>query len=246
MDSLHPEAGSGQLDLRIRELQSAPVQLRDLEVKLRELRADGAEAAGEVEVQIMEWLRERQDAETHLSAYRDRARELKLKLDSLTSTGEDAPCPTCGRHLKDHFADVVDYLRDEWDSVVQDGTWWRRRRDQLELKPDAVQEVESRSVRLNSQVEDMAEQVELARSALRELEDLREIKAELQRRRRRVTDDAERLVDDPVRPGDYDRRVEAEGEGRGSGGQDRRVNGSGDRRGAGLNSPKEPTPPPGT
>jgi len=184
MDSPHPDAGSGQLDLRIRELQNSPNILRELERKLVELRADAAEAAGEVEVQTMEWLRERQDAETHLSAYRDRARELKTKLDSLGEIGEDAPCPTCGRHLKDHFPDVLQHLEDEWDSVVQDGTWWRRRREQLELKPEAVQEVESRSIRLHSKVEDVAEKVEVARSALRELEDLREIKAELERRRR--------------------------------------------------------------
>jgi len=174
------------LDLRIRELQDSPIELRVLERELGQLRADAAEAAGEVEVQTMEWLRERQDAETHLSAYRDRARELKFKLGSLEETGEDAPCPTCGRHLKDHFPEVIQYLQDEWDSVVQDGTWWRRRRDQLELKPEAIQEVESRSIRLHSKVEDVAERVEVARSALRELEDLREIKAELEKRRGRV------------------------------------------------------------
>lgn len=179
------------MDQRIRELQDTPVRLRELEHALVELRADAAEAAGEVEVQIMEWLRERQDAETHLSAYRDRARELKVKLDSLNSSGEDAPCPTCGRHLKDHFATVIEYLKDEWDSVVQDGTWWRRRREQLELKPEAVQEVEGRSIRLHSRVEDMAERVELARSALRELEDLREIRSELERRRRINGEDEE-------------------------------------------------------
>ncbi len=41
---------------------------------LRELRADAAEVNGDMEVANMDWLRERQDAETHLMAYRDRAR----------------------------------------------------------------------------------------------------------------------------------------------------------------------------
>ncbi len=184
MEPFQSEVRSGQLEARIRELQGAPDELRRLEEELRSLRADAAEAAGEVEVQTMEWLRERQDAETHLFAYRDRARELKTKLDSLRAIGEDAPCPTCGRHLEEHYAEVIGHLEEEWDSVVQDGTWWRRRREQLELKPEAVQDVESRSIKLHAQVEDLAEQVELARSALRELQDLRDIKSELERRRR--------------------------------------------------------------
>ncbi len=186
METSRHEAESGQLDARILELQGAPEELRLLEDELRTLRADAAEAAGEVEVQTMDWLRERQDAETHLFAYRDRARELKSKLESLRAIGLDAPCPTCGRVLEDHYGDVIARLEEEWDSVVQDGTWWRRRRNQLELKPEAVQAVESRSIKLHSQVEDVAERVEVARSALRELQDLRDIKAELERRRRRV------------------------------------------------------------
>ena len=186
MDALHPQVDSGQLEARIRELEEVPARLRVLERELSDLRADAAEVAGDVEVQTMEWLRERQDAETHLFAYRDRARELKAKLDSLRDVGADAPCPTCGRHLNDHFEEVIGALQDEWDRVVQDGTWWRRRREQLELKPESVQDFESRSIRLQSRLEDKAEEVELARSALRELEDLREIKAELGRRRRRT------------------------------------------------------------
>jgi len=139
--------------------------------------------AGELEVQTMEWHRELQDAETHLRAYRDRARELKIRLGALDESGSDAPCPTCGRHLAEQLESVRSVLTDEWDSVVQDGKWWRRRRDQLELLPESLRQEEGRSIRLHAQVEGLAERVEVARSALRELEDLRALRDALLRRR---------------------------------------------------------------
>ncbi len=134
-------------------------------------------------METMEWHRERQDAETHLRAYRDRARELRVRLDVLEKAGEEAPCPTCGRHLNEQYSKVLGVLRDEWDSVVQDGKWWRRRSEQLRLMPESLIEVESRAIRMHADVETLAEQVEVARSAVRELEDLRALRAALLRRR---------------------------------------------------------------
>lgn len=141
----------------------------DLEERLQELRADHAEIAGDLEVASMDWLRERQDAETHLQAYRDRARELKARLTDLEDGGADIPCPTCGRVLHERFDEVVDELREEWESVVQDGSWWKRRREQLEVKPDALRDLESRSLRLQAAIEESAERLERARAREREL-----------------------------------------------------------------------------
>jgi len=154
-----------------------------LEDQLSLLRADATEVSGDLEVETMEWHRERQDAETHLRAYRDRARELRARLDVLDEAGREAPCPTCGRELEDQLQKVLVVLNDEWDAVVQDGKWWRRRADQLELMPETLRDVESRSIRMHAEVETLAEQVEMARSAVRELEDLRALRAALLRRR---------------------------------------------------------------
>lgn len=167
---------------RIKRLTDTPNRLRVLEAELMGLRADSAEVTGDLEYRTMEWLRERQDAETTLQAYRDRGRELKQKLETLRKVGADAPCPTCGRLLQDHFAGVTGDLQDEWDRLVQDGRWWRRRREQLDLKPPALQELEARSIRLHAEIEHLAEQVEQARNELRELEDLREHETALARR----------------------------------------------------------------
>jgi hypothetical protein len=158
---------------RLWKLEDAPDLLTRLEGELADLRGDHAEAAGDEEAGTMAWLRERQDAETHLQAYRDRARELKVRLSQLEASGAETPCPMCGRVLEEHFSAVVDTLREEWESVVQDGSWWKRRREQLELKPEPLQEIEVRVVRLQAATEDWAERVERARARTQELGEVR-------------------------------------------------------------------------
>ncbi len=153
---------------------NAVAELHAREHELRELRAEWAEVTGDVEQATMDWLRERQDAETQLQAYRDRARELKARLAQLEAGGPDAPCPTCGRPLADHLKDVRVQLREEWESVVQDGSWWKRRREQLEGKPEHLQALEGRGVRVHAAVEYGAERVERVRAEIRVLEALRE------------------------------------------------------------------------
>lgn len=167
---------------RVAALEDAPLRLRSVERELRELRADAAEITGDLEVARMDWLRERQDAETHLQAYRDRARELKARLAQMDPVGPDTPCPTCGRPLGDHGGPVLGELREEWEGVVQDGQWWKRRREQLELKPEGLQQLEGRALRVQAALEAAAERAEGSRAAARELERLRLREGELERR----------------------------------------------------------------
>lgn len=164
---------------RLEELEDVPHRLRELEEELRSLRADAAEVAGDLEVATMDWLRERQDAETHLQQYRDRARELQARIREMEEMGPEGSCPFCGRRLDDHLDRVMEELEDEWEDLVQDGGWWRRRRDQLELKPDVLQELERASVRLQAEVEECAERLERCRFELREWDELRDRREEL-------------------------------------------------------------------
>ncbi len=136
----------------------------ELDELLTALRADAAEGAGEVEVATMEWIRERQDAETRLQAYRDRARELKGRMSEMEEGGVEFPCPTCSRSLGDEQARVLEALREEWEEIVQDGQWWNRRRAQLEVKPDRLQSLEGATLKLHAEMEELAERVEVARA----------------------------------------------------------------------------------
>lgn len=150
--------------------EQVAAEFRTAERELRASRADVVEVDGDVGVATMEWLRERQDAETTLHAYRDRARELRRRISRMESAGPEAPCPTCGRVLQSHYEEVLADLRDQWESVVQDGSWWRSRWEQLEMKPDSLRDLEGRSLRLHAAVEAGSERVEVLRARLAELQ----------------------------------------------------------------------------
>ncbi len=149
--------------------EQVEAELRNAERELTASRADVTELDGDLEVATMDWHRERQDAETTLHAYRDRARELRARIRRMESAGPEAPCPTCGRVLESHYDEVLQELHEEWEAVVQDGSWWKSRWDQLELKPPHLQELELRAVTLHAALEAGSERVEVLRTRLREL-----------------------------------------------------------------------------
>lgn len=167
VDRADPDA-SRRLEL----LRGAPAELAEADDRLRSLLATETELVGELEVATATWLRERQDAETHLQAYRDRARELKQRLHEVRAGGADASCPTCRRPLSDHADVVLEFLAEEWEDVVQDGSWWRRRRQQLDGKPEALVDLERRGRELHAEVARCAARVEAARGRVRDFEQL--------------------------------------------------------------------------
>jgi hypothetical protein len=150
--------------------EQVAAEFRTAERELRAVRADVAEVDGDLEVATMDWLRERQDAETTLQTYRDQAKELRTRIRRMEAAGPESPCPTCGRILEAHYDEVLAALRDQWESVVQDGSWWRSRWEQLELKPPSLQELEGRSLRLHAALEAGSERVEILRARLSELD----------------------------------------------------------------------------
>lgn len=141
----------------------------ELKTRLARLREDVVEAHGDLEAATMGWVRERQDAETRLLLHRDRASELRERLKKTEEAGQDA-APAAGQAR-----------REEWDSVVQDGQWWRRRREQLEDKPPEIKAAEKRALEIEAETEAVSEEVERRRVqaqelryARRRLRDLRE------------------------------------------------------------------------
>lgn len=156
------EAGSAALE----PLGTRASRLARIERDLKVLRADAVVVQGDLEEATMNWTRERQDAETNLLAYRDRARELRARLREMEESGPGTPCPTCGKVLDEHYEAVVVQLREEWESVVQDGQWWKRRWDQLELKPEELRELENRAVRYHAAIQEASERAEQLRTGL--------------------------------------------------------------------------------
>jgi len=168
--------------VRLSALATVDGESEDSEGDEQRLRGEAAEAIGDAEAAVMEWLRERQDAETTLHAFRDRAREMKRRITDLESEAGDAPCPTCGRPLAEHYEKAAANLREEYDGIVQDGRWWRRRWEQLAEKAPEVQKKEGVVVRLHAELEEAGERVHRARLGLREQDELRAREALLLRR----------------------------------------------------------------
>lgn len=170
----------------VQRLARAQAGTAELEGRWRELREAAAVKRGDAEAAAMAWVRERQDAETRLQLYRDREKELRGRLRKIREGGEDAECVNCGRPLGDRAGAVTEARREEWEDVVQDGKWWRQRRDQLELKPDELKEIESRALSLDAEIEDLSEEIERRKvralelaTASERLEQLRGLEARL-------------------------------------------------------------------
>ena len=133
-----------------------------LERELRDLRGDAVEAEGDVEARALEWARDRQEAETRLQSYRDRARELRRSIRYLEV--ERPRCPTCGVALGKRRSELLATLREEWEMVVQDGRWWKRRREQLEERPLDLREMEGRALRLRARADETSARLERIRA----------------------------------------------------------------------------------
>ena len=142
----------------------------ELKARLRTVREEEAAARGLAEGGTGAWLRERQDAETRLLLYRDREQELRGQLSGIGEGGESAQCDGCGRALGDLAGRVREARREEWKAVVQDGRWWRRRRDQLEARPEELEAAEARVAGLGREGDSLAEELERRRLRGVELE----------------------------------------------------------------------------
>lgn len=142
-------------------------ELAGLEQELVRARADAMEASGEMEAGNLEWARNRQDAESRLLVYRDRARELRARIRELERKGADYLCPTCSRPVGAGHGKLLRTLQDEWEAVVQDGRWWKRRREQMEEKPEELRRLEGAALKYHARLESVSEAVEVARERRR-------------------------------------------------------------------------------
>ncbi|NIP80402.1 MAG: hypothetical protein GWM90_14735 [Gemmatimonadetes bacterium] len=89
-------------------------------------------------------------------------------------------------------------LEDEWESLIQDGKWLKKREGQLDGKPAALAEAETRKTELLSRIENRAEKLNRSEQAV---EERTKLATELEGRRDRLTGLQEELEGIP---GGYD------------------------------------------
>ncbi|HEX7118004.1 MAG TPA: SMC family ATPase [Longimicrobiales bacterium] len=158
---------------RLEKLEAAPRYLEQYRAELAAARDRLAAAEQAVETAHREWVQRREEARTKLDAYRDRARELKEQVRQLEEAGPDGTCPTCEQPLGAQFDAVVGRLRDEWESLVQDGKWLKMRVDQLDARPDDLVTAERARAEANRAIEEASQRVAKCERAVDELERLR-------------------------------------------------------------------------
>jgi DNA repair protein SbcC/Rad50 len=183
---------------RLERVEQAPALLERYAAELTGLREEQRTAQEALEARKTAWLRDRQDAETKLLNFRDRGLELKEQIKGIRELGPAGICPTCGRPLGDDFQRLLDELQEQWTSVVQDGKWWKSRREQLEAKPAEVATLEARLAELTTAADEKARKHARCESAVQELKALQDERAKRLARERDLRKELEAL------PGGYD------------------------------------------
>ena len=158
---------------RLERLEDAPRYLEQYRQELAEARGALAAAEAEVQARHAEWIERRQETETKLQSYRDRAHELKEHIQRLRAAGPAGICPTCEQPLGKNFEGVIARLEDEWETLVQDGKWLKQRLEQLQARPDEVVAAESARNAAQQVVEEKNQRVARCERAVQELERLR-------------------------------------------------------------------------
>ena len=196
VESLGNEIAAGEK--RLEALAQAPVYVERFRKEIEALRSELATAEAAVESERDAWQQGRQEVRTRLQTYKDRTAELQQQLDQLRDAGPEGTCPTCDRPLHDHFDQVMGTLEDEWESLVQDGKWLKKREGQLEEKPQTLGEAERVRDRLRATLENRSEK--LSRSE-RAVEERTELARELESKRKKLSSQETELEEIP---GGYD------------------------------------------
>jgi len=160
---------------RLRErrakIETAPGFEEQAAAELAEKRRELQRTDDDLEAKRTDWVRDRQEAETKLEALRRQHAELKEQRERLVAAGENGICPTCARPLGDHYRSVLDLIDDQLNTAVVDGSYYRKRLDQLVEMPlavktlgeqrrlalEAVGKLERRLARVQSAIQELAQ-----------------------------------------------------------------------------------------
>jgi exonuclease SbcC len=154
-----------------------------------QLRTEREALEGERDRIRAEWEREKGEAETRLRTLRAQAQELRQQIRALEAAGPDGACPTCRRPLRDGFDRVMELLRGQLENLAQEGTWWKKRADELRAEPEALRQAARRLAQVDRELQDAEKALAQAQAAAERWEELRREIAEQTRRVRALRKD---------------------------------------------------------
>ncbi|UCC71187.1 MAG: SMC family ATPase [Gemmatimonadota bacterium] len=172
----------------------------DLSEKLaaQETECDGLEAR--LQEATSGWERDRQDADATRRILRGQAEELRAQIMQLEAAGPDGVCPTCKRALGSEYDTVLELVRGQYEEVVQDGKWHKKRFEQLRAEPDEVVAGRNELARAREEIERLRRALAESAAALTQAATLKAELAEEQARARELAGEIAAL------PGGYDAR----------------------------------------
>ncbi len=171
---------------RVRErrskIETAPELERaattEIDVKRDELRRVEAD----VEQRRTEWVRDHQEAETKLKAFRQQYAELKEQREGIARLGEDGACPTCTRPLGVHYKAVLDDFDAKLDTLSVDGKYYKNRLEQLDAAAEELKRLDEGRRALTDELGRLERRCAKIQAAVQELAQLtREVEAKDQR-----------------------------------------------------------------
>lgn len=126
------------------------------------------------------WVRDRQDADTKLAAFRDQYGELAKHRKKLGELGPDGVCPTCSRVLGKEFDRVIESLDGQLEEVESSGRFFKQRVDQLVRESDELVQASELKNRALASAESARQDVAAREAQFREV---KQLAGELKRQR---------------------------------------------------------------
>jgi len=186
------------LDRRIAELADAEAALARASEGARALaeRLEAADKAANEQQAV--WVREKEYAGTRRAELLKQYDEVKAQRDKIARLGPEGECPTCRRPLGAEHPAVLGVLDRQLQAIVDDGTYFRQRMEQLAEPPRAVTQAEAARDALREEARRASEGEGTLRAQVAERARLVKERAGLARR----TEEVERRV--AARPAGYD------------------------------------------
>ena len=131
------------LDRRIAKLADADASLVKATAAVRAL-TDRLETADKVATEHQAaWVREKEYAGTRRAELLKQYDEVKDQRDKIERLGPEGECPTCRRPLGTEHPTVLGVLARQLQAIIDDGTYFRQRIEQLAAPPAAVTQAEA-------------------------------------------------------------------------------------------------------
>jgi exonuclease SbcC len=159
----------GRLNERLLQIESAPRLAQEVQTELSRARESCNRLEQEHHSAHMEWVKDRQEADTKIEQLKASLAEFRKQREILVNEGEDGTCPICSRPLGDHYRSVLEMIDDQIQSTAENGRYFRARVEQLATVPadvadrekkkreaaDALAKLERKSARIQLAVQEL-------------------------------------------------------------------------------------------